>query len=377
MTDNLIDIRHHLHAHPELSGEEMQTSNFIIQTLKAIGDCTIHQVPSNHSVLAEIRGSRTGPVVLFRCELDALPIEEINDFSYRSKKKAISHKCGHDGHMVIMLGFIQELIEAAPNHGTVLALFQSAEETGEGAKSINDSGVLDRFDIEYVFALHNIPGYPMGSVICKPGIFTPSVESVSIELIGKTSHAGEPEKGISPAETIVDIAKYLNKLHNPDKNSPNYCVSTPIHIQMGEEAYGITAGHAWVRYTIRTWGQQQLDRLKGRIEQTILHTALKKKGLEVRIEWKQPFNANNNHKDAVVMVEKAALMNQLDYVLKKEPFDWGEDFGVFTEGYKGAMFGMGAGEHCPALHNPDYDFPDEMIGKGIDMLHAIAQMAVS
>ena len=371
--DDLINIRHHLHAHPELSGEENETRMFIMRRLEGMGITQVRNTSGNHSILAEIHKSGSGPVVLFRCELDALPIAEINDFSHRSVRPNIAHKCGHDGHMVIMLGFIRNIIKNPPGQGTILALFQSAEETGEGAEAIIKSGILDRYSIDHVFALHNIPGYPLGSVICRPGSFTPAVESISIELQGRTSHAGEPEKGINPAGVLGHIITHLNGLHNPDKSSPEYCVSTPIHIQMGEEAYGTSAGHAWIRYTFRTWTNERLNQLKRSIEQEVKRAVSMKEGLQYSTEWKQPFNSNNNHEDAVTLVRMAAHRNQLAYIEKEDPFDWGEDFGLFTEQYKGAMFGLGAGENCPALHNPDYDFPDELIAPGIRMFEQISR----
>ena len=371
--DHLYPLRHHLHAYPELSGNEKQTQKFICHHLNEMGIAKVYTTKGDHSVLAEVHRSGTGPVVLFRCEMDALPIEEVNDLSYRSTRTYIAHTCGHDGHMAIMLGFIRAILDYPPGEGIILALFQSAEETGEGAQKIIDSGNLQNYDIDYVFAMHNIPGYPLGTVICKTGLFTPAVESISIELHGKTSHAGEPDKGMNPAGVLGDLITYLNGLHHPDKSGPEYCVSTPIQIQMGEEAYGTSAGHAVVRYTFRTWDGDQLQKLKKKVEHEVLRVVFQKMDMRVEMEWKQPFKPNNNHQEAVNHIRTAARKSQLEYVEKKEPFEWGEDFGLFTATFKGAMFGLGSGEDCPALHHPNYDFPDALIPYGIRMFHHIAR----
>ena len=194
--DELIRIRKQLHAQPELSGKEEKTSQLIAEYLERVGIKKIYRHISHHSLIAEITGNNPGPVVLFRCELDALPIEELNHIDYRSQVAGISHTCGHDGHMSIMLGFACELLKQPPDKGRILLLFQSAEETGQGAKALLDSGFLKNYDIDSAFALHIMPGYDQGAIICKEGNFTPAVESLNIELIGKTSHAAEPEKGI-------------------------------------------------------------------------------------------------------------------------------------------------------------------------------------
>ncbi|HET7361900.1 MAG TPA: amidohydrolase, partial [Salinimicrobium sp.] len=248
----MLEIRKYLHQFPELSGKERATSAFISEKLREFGASKIHRNFSEHSIIAEYDFGKPGKTVLFRCELDALPIQEINSFSHKSVKKQVSHKCGHDGHMVIMLGLAKKLF-SAKLPGKVLLLFQSAEENGNGARAILRSKKLKEFDIDVIFALHNIPGHAMGDVLCKPGNFTPSVESLDINLYGKTSHAGMPENGINPAGCVSEMIRYFGKLHHPEKEAKNFFLSTPIQIKMGKPAYGISAGKAVVSYTFRTW----------------------------------------------------------------------------------------------------------------------------
>lgn len=361
-----IQIRHTLHANPELSGEESNTSAFIVEQLRQLGIQKIHTGFAPHAVVAEIDGQQAGKTYLFRAELDALPIQETNDFGHKSQKNGVSHKCGHDGHSATLLAFAQKLQQQKHKFGKVLLFFQSAEETGKGTKQALDSGFFDQFSIAYVFAYHNLPNFPLGTILCKAGTFTPCVESILIELIGKSCHASEPANGINPAEAIADIIRYFGKLHQTDRNHPNYFVTTPIFINMGEKSYGTSAGYAQIGYTIRTWDNRRFEKYKEKIINKVTKIC-EKAQLSFKMTWLEPFKSNNNHLEAFQKIEAASRINGFPFIHITEPFNFGEDFGLFTEYYKGAMFGIGSGENCPALHTADYDFPDVLIEIGSDM----------
>ncbi|MDX1651499.1 MAG: amidohydrolase [Brumimicrobium sp.] len=370
--EELTEIRHYLHAHPEVSGKEKNTSKYIREKLVESGVEKIHTEFSQNSLIAEINGKSKGATILFRCELDALPIKEEIELSYKSDNKGVSHKCGHDGHMAIMLGLTNNLLSETPEKGTFLLLFQSAEETGEGAKSILDSGYLDRFEIDYAISLHNVPGYPKNSIICRKNVFTPTVESLSIELTGETSHAGEPDKGKNPAMAVAEIIRFFEQLHQPNMNLPNYFVVAPVQIIMGEEAYGISAGSATVRYTIRGTDIDFFKTQKDRIISEINKIA-DNENLESSIEWLESFSSNKNDPQVVDRIKRACAELGMKYIDKESPFDWGEDFGLFTQKYKGAMFGLGSGEETPPLHDSRYDFPDEIISHGQNLFFQLAK----
>jgi metal-dependent amidase/aminoacylase/carboxypeptidase family protein len=248
--------------------------------------------------------------------------------------------------------------------------FQSAEETGVGAKSAIASGFFQQYSIDYAFAYHNLPSFPMGTVLCKSGVFTPSVVSFSLQLVGKSCHASQPANGINPAKAIADFILFMNKLHQPDKTNANYFVATPIHINMGEKSYGISAGNAEIGYTIRTWDNLILEQRKQQIIQKI-GKICKKEQLSFNISWFESFVSNNNHPSAFELILTAANQTNLPFIEIDQPFDFGEDFGLFTTIYKGAMFGIGSGENCPALHTVDYDFPDELIEIGSRMFYSL------
>ncbi len=371
----LQKIRHHLHQHPEVSGEEQETAQFIKEKLKALGLKKIYDNFFSHALLAEIDSGKAGKTILFRCELDALPIQETNDnLDYKSVRDGISHKCGHDGHMTMLLGLAEKLTQTPPQQGKIYFLFQPSEENGQGAKGVLASKILADKDIDFVFALHNVPGFPMGSIVCKPGTFTPSVESLEICLDGKTSHAGMPEKGVNPASAIAKLIGYYQSLHQPDPDQEDYFLSTPILIDMGKSAYGTAAGHGKMGYTFRAYDHDFFTQRKAEIEKQSRTLITETQGLASCLTWKEGFEANANNEEAYKLIKKAAAHNSFKFIEKEKPFPWGEDFGALTQQFPGAMFGLGSGEKQPELHNPDFDFPDELLNKGITMFYTLAKM---
>jgi len=368
---DLQQIRQYLHQNPELSSYEIETSDYIIKQLRALGISEISSVGEPKSILATINGTAPGAHILFRCELDALPIHEENNIDYRSEVAGVSHKCGHDGHMTILLGLAEKLIQH-PLAGKIYLLFQSSEEIGIGAQAVLDSTELDAKAIDYVFALHNVPGFDKCSVVIKEAVFTPTVESFLVEFIGETSHAGEPDNGKNPAACIADSIQQFNQLHQPNKGQDDYFVVAPVFVKMGEESYGVSAGNGRLGYTFRSYNQGYFNQQKEKVEHLVTRLA-KEYELEVKFQWKEAFNATINDNEAVSFVKSAAQLLQLTTIDKREPFDWGEDFGLFTQHYKGALFGWGAGNDCFPLHDSRYDFPDDIVTDAINLFHEIAK----
>ena len=355
-----------LHSMAELSGKEAKTSRYLRQLLTEMGVTKLHHGFAQESFIAEIDSKKPGPVILLRSELDALPIKEINSFKYRSKVAGVSHKCGHDGHSATLIKVAHDLMKEPLKKGKVLLFFQSAEENGQGAKAAVDSGIFDQFGIDYVFAYHNWPGLPLGSIIGKSGPITASVESIVLDLKGATSHASQPDLGRNPALATAELINYFHSLNQKDKNSDQFFITTPVHIDLGEKAYGISAGHASIGYTIRTWTNDYMQKQKKNITEAASQITTKHR-LDLKISWLESFFANINHEDAIHLIRIAADEHKYKYDQVNTPFEGGEDFGYITNKYKGAMFMIGAGENCPPLHSEDYDFPDELIDIGANM----------
>ena len=356
-------LRKELHKNPEVSGKENNTASRIISFLENYPPDVIKTKVGTTGILAIYKGKAAGKTVLFRCELDALPIEEINTFEHCSLIKGVSHKCGHDGHMAILCGLAIELHLKRPETGTVILLFQPAEEDGTGAtKVLNDSQFIYKPD--FAFALHNIPGYKMNQIVVKNDTFSCAVNSLIIKLKGITAHAGEPHKGINPALALAKITTQFNQYIQADISKKNYCLITPIYSKMGKKAYGVSAGAAEIHFTVRSDSNLQMRKIENSLEK-LAKSIAQEFQLKCKTSWTQSFQANENNVQAVNHIKKAAGFNNFEILEKETPFSWGEDFGLFTQHFPGAMFGLGSGTNTPALHNPDYDFPDEIIATGV------------
>ncbi|MBK0368956.1 amidohydrolase [Flavobacterium agrisoli] len=370
--NELISLRKKLHQFPELSGKEANTAKIILSFLEKYPPDELLSKVGKTGIIATYLGKEKGKTVLFRCELDALPIDEKNDFQHRSQIKGISHKCGHDGHMAILCGLAMQLHFQKPQKGKVVLLFQPAEENGLGAKKIVNDSQFKKIKPDFAFALHNLPGYSKNQIIIKNGTFTCAVNSIIVQLKGVTSHAGEPEKGINPALALAEITTQFLAFTQTDMTKENFCIVTPIYSSMGKKAYGVSAGEGEIHFTIRSNSNKQMQFIEKKLEKVAL-SIVEKYGLITTLKWAQSFQANENNLEAVTLIEKAALQKDFSIQKKEFPFTWGEDFGLFTQRFPGAMFGLGAGIETPALHHPDYDFPDEIIATGATIFYEISK----
>ncbi len=372
MCTELIKIRKDLHAHPELSNNEFGTAQKIIKYVSKFNPTEVLRNIGGTGVLVEFDSKKDGPTILFRAELDALPIPEQNKFEHRSVHKDVSHKCGHDGHMTILLGLAKQIDSSPLKKGKVVLLFQPSEEIGAGAQAVLQDEVFKKMNPDYVFALHNLPEYPLHYIVVKKNYFTASVKSLIIKLIGKTAHAAEPENGSNPALAIAKILLNAKALTNENPKDSNFSLVTPIHIHMGSINYGTSAGYGEIHLTIRAWNEDQLTILQTKLSEMVSSIAAVY-NVKTNIESTHHFVANKNDSDAVDLILQSAKENNLSIIERPYPFKWGEDFGLFTQSFKGAMFGIGAGLNSPALHNPDYDFPDEIITTGVNLFYSISQ----
>lgn len=366
----LTNFRHTLHKNAEVSGNENRTAVLVENYIRDCKPTSMITQLGGTGILATWDSGAPGKSLLIRSELDALPITEVNTFNYISETDGVSHKCGHDGHSTILCAVAEYLNNNNPVSGKVHLLFQPAEETGAGAEAVLADKLFDKAEADFAVALHNLPGYPLNEVVVKENTFTAAVTSIIIYLQGKTAHAGEPENGINPALAIAQIISEGLALENNNPEDDNMSVITPVFIEMGEKAYGISAGEGEVHLTVRCWNDENLDKLCKAIESLSGDIAQKYK-LKYSFEYTQTFHANINEHEITELVRRSADQNKLHKTEKTYPFKWGEDFGLFTSRFKGCMFGIGSGENCPALHNPDYDFPDELILSGSNMFIGI------
>lgn len=366
---NLIELRRNIHKHPELSGVEYGTATLLQHKLEVLNPDLLTVDLGGCGVAAKFSASENGPNILFRAELDALPIEELNDFAHRSQNVGVSHKCGHDGHMAIIYGLAQKIAETPPKKGSVTILFQPAEETGEGARAVVSDPGFKEFRPDFSYALHNLPDHPMGQVLIREGTFNCASRGMIIALKGKTAHAAYPETGNNPAGALSALLIELPKLAI-SIDLPELLMATIVHSNMGERAFGTAPADAQVMVTLRSETNEGMELLVERATAMVTEITLSH-GLKYNIAWANIFDASVNHSDCVEEVVKAAQKTGHSVTFLQEPLRWSEDFGAISACAKGAMFAYGAGANNPQIHNPDYDFPDELIEGGISIFYEI------
>ena len=371
--DQLIGLRHWLHAHPEVSRNEAGTARHVRLFLNehAPPDSIVPLHGAGFAAVYE--GQSPGKTVLFRCELDALPIHEVNELPYRSVVDGVGHKCGHDGHMTILAGLAQTM-NTRPTHGRAVLLFQPDEETGTGAKSCVSHPNFSQIEPDLVFALHNLPGFRAGEVVCKTGTFASDVKYVSVCLSGKEAHSAQPETGMSPATALAELTLKARAIQAHYDVPEAYALAVPVFTQMGVMASGISPARGEVHLTLRSADKATVERMWQDIQAFARELAIRD-GLAVTFEIREAFPCTANTQSGFDIVRQAAAETSLAFSRIDHPFRWGEDFGELTQRYDGAMFGLGAGESIPDLHNPDYDFPDEILSSGIKMFAAIMRSA--
>ena len=231
---HLIKFRKELHSQPELSGQEGSTAARVKHFISAFKPDDVMDNIGGHGIAFIYRGTKPGSRILFRADLDALPIREISEHPYRSVFSDRAHLCGHDGHMTIMAGLAEALNNDRPLKGEIVLLFQPSEETGEGAARVLEDKKFSRsIHPDYVFALHNLPGFPRSSVIINRTIFSSASVGLTICLHGKSSHAAEPDKGKSPVKALSQIIDAVHEIQADGSLFSGFVLGTIIHINLG------------------------------------------------------------------------------------------------------------------------------------------------
>jgi amidohydrolase len=373
--DEFINLRRKLHAAPELSGAEHQTARRIATFFQAFGaDQTVSNLGGNG--IAFLFDSRQpGPSILFRCELDAIPVHEENDLAYRSQHPGKSHNCGHDGHMAIMARFGYMISQRRPARGRIILLFQPAEETGQGAAAVVKDPKFRELNASLAFALHNLPGYPLGSIVLKSGPMNCASRGMIVRLSGITSHAARPEDGLSPALAMSELIQRLDRLSSDPGLNPPFSQVTVVHARLGDPAFGLAPGFAEVRATLRTESDDAMSILVKRAIKLAREMAASA-DLGIDISWSDEFMASANDPGACDIVKKSARRAGLTVIDLSQALRFSEDFGQMSCRIPGVMFGLGAGENCRGLHLADYDFPEELIETGGKILMEIARSCV-
>jgi amidohydrolase len=358
----LVDWRHALHRNPEISGEERETASAVVRFVDTSKPDRVVTQLGGHGVAAVFDSGQPGPTVLFRCELDALPIQELSDAPHRSAVAGKGHLCGHDGHMTILGALSRAIGRERPRRGRAVLLFQPAEETGAGAAAVIADPKFEAIAPDYAFALHNMPGLPLGEARLSVGPANCASRGMRIVLTGKTSHASVPEGGVSPMLAVSRLMPTLTALGRGGALDADYTLVTVTHAAMGEPAFGIAPGRAEIWATLRTINDGGMDAMVSAAEDLARREAATA-GLGVQIDYHDVFHHCENDAEAVELLRQAFDAEGITHD-ESEPMRGSEDFGLFGRKAMSAMFLFGSGEASPQLHNPDFDFPDALIEPG-------------
>ncbi|MFO7608421.1 MAG: amidohydrolase [Candidatus Krumholzibacteriia bacterium] len=364
---DLVALRRALHRNAEPSGREERTAALLADAVAAAEPDEVVAGLGGHGVAAVYAGAADGPTVLVRADMDALPLPDSPELAYASENEGSAHKCGHDGHMAMLTGLAHLLAARRPARGRVVLLYQPAEETGAGAARVLGDPAFAPLRPDRVLALHNLPGFPLGTVVLREGPFAGASRGLIVGLRGVTSHAAEPEAGRSPALAAAALVQALAAAPQNHTALHEAAQVTIVGIDVGGPAFGTSPGRGRVMATLRSSREEVMDRLAARCGELARGLAASF-GLDCTVEWTEIFPAVVNDAAAVAAVRRVAGELGLEVVRPDHPFAWSEDFGHFTSVCPGALFGLGAGVDLPALHHPDYDFPDALIPTGSAML---------
>ncbi len=366
MMDMITKLRHELHRHPELSMQESWTKQHLMEFLQEHTKLEIYD--KGRWFYAAYRSPSAEKNIAFRADFDALPIEETPRLvPYISECPGIGHKCGHDGHAAALAGFGLLLDQYGANENVFL-LFQHAEETGQGAKECLP--FLKEEKIDEIYAVHNLPGVPLGAVAAPKGTAQFASTGMTIHFHGQKSHACYPENGRNPAFAISKLILKLDEI----RESGNYqgmTLITVIQVNVGEHAFGTNAGEGELLLTVRGAFEEELRDLIQSISKEA-HDLGDRDGLVVTVSYEDEFADCFNHDKETDRVIQAAKARKIPITKLQEPFRASEDFGRYTKEVPGAIFYIGAGEDHPPIHTPDYDFPDEILEIIISMYQEIA-----
>jgi len=369
---DLIALRRDLHRRPELSGEEIETAKTIVRELALLPPTQMLTGLGGHGVAAVFDSGKEGPTVLFRAELDALPIQDLSDTPWASEIPGKGHMCGHDGHMMFLMGLGRLLSRKPVETGRVVLMFQPAEEDGSGARAVVGDPAYQQIKADWAFAIHIEPGRPWGYVSTRAGLVNCASQGLQIKLTGKTAHAADPEDGISPTQAVAKIVQSLEALGKGGALDDTFRLVTITHLQVGEPTFGIAPGDGVIYATLRTAQDAAMASLADDARRVAINAA-DAAGLTVEFDVFDDFAASINDPDATEVATKALEALGIPHGDLGLPMRASEDFGVFGWDAKAAMLCLGPGEDYAALHNPDYDFPDDLLPTGVSIFEQITR----
>lgn len=362
----ITEWRHDLHAHPELLYDVHRTAATVAGKLKAFGCDEVVTGLGRTGVVGIIHGrkaSESGKAIGLRADMDALPIEEANDLPYKSTVPGKMHACGHDGHTSMLLGAAKYLAETRNFAGTAVMIFQPAEEGGAGGKAMVDDGLMDRFDIEEVYGMHNYPGIPLGQFAIRPGPLMASADRIMIDIEGVGGHAARPHFAV---DTVLVGAQIINQVQSIVARNVDPLDSAVVSICMFQAGNtdNVIPQTAHLRGTARSLNPAVRDLLERRLHDVVEGTA-RLYGATAKLSYRRDYPVTRNHprqtEFAASVASEVVGRERVDDAIA--PVMGAEDFSFMLEARPGAFIFVGNGDSAN-LHHPKYDFNDEVIPLG-------------
>ena len=365
-------VRRDIHAHPELCFEEKRTADVIAAKLTQWG-IPVHRGLGGTGVVGIVKHGSSARALGLRADIDALPMTEHNTFEHASKHAGRMHACGHDGHISMLLAAARHFSKVRNFDGTVYLIFQPAEEGGGGAREMIKDGLFEQFPMEAVFGMHNWPGMEVGKFAVSSGPVMASSNEFRITIHGKGSHAALPHNGIDPVPVAAQMVQAFQTIISRNKKPVEAGVISVTMIHAGE-ATNVVPDSAELRGTVRTFTLETLDLIERRMCEIAEHTAAAF-GATCDFEFRRNYPPTVNHAAETAFAQSVmASVVGAENVLAQEPTMGAEDFAYMLQAKPGCycFIGNGDGAHRAAghglgpcmLHNPNYDFNDELIPLG-------------
>ena len=363
--DELTAIRHDIHAHPEMLFEEVRTAAIVAKELARLGFKVTTGIAKT-GVVGTLTNGSGGRSIGIRADMDALPIHEQTNLPYASKIPGKMHACGHDGHTTMLLGLARYLAETRNFSGTVHLIFQPSEEDEGGALRMIEDGLFKRFPCDAVFGLHNLPGEEQGQILVRPGPITAAVDIVGITMRGVGGHGAVPHKAVDPIVAASSFVIALQSIVSRNLDPHDPAVITVGSFNSGSMAT-VIPGEAKLLIGVRTSARPGREMIQKRIEEMAKGQA-RSFGCEADVmlgdgSWSYPAGTNTAAEAALVREVAIGMGQDPAKVDMRGPFMFSEDFAYMQEVVPSCYFGLGAGPG-PMLHDPGYNFNDELLVKG-------------
>lgn len=376
MEPHLVEWRHDLHIHPETAFEEHRTAAFVARELRAAG-LEVHEGIGRTGVVGILRNG-DGPSVGLRADMDALDIEETTGLPYASKIPGKMHACGHDGHTTMLLGAALHMA-ANPPRGTVVFIFQPAEENEGGARVMVEDGLFERFPVDSVFGMHNWPGLPVGQFAVHTGAMMAAQDNFELRITGRGSHAGMPHQGIDPVLVAGQIQTAWQAIVSRSLNPADAAVISITQIRAGD-TWNIIPETVLIRGTVRSLTPEVRDRLESEMKHRAKLVA-QTFGATAELDYQRRYPATiNTPLETDIARAAAETIAGTESVAQDLPASMGaEDFSFMLHEKPGAYIWIGNGsmEGGRNLHNPNYDFNDETLTLGVQFWVEVATRALT